>query len=609
MVNETRALNTHVNVKNISYPPIVTQTRQYKEGIWHTTKYLVFDEATGQPVVTRSHDGFDQLSPMQTSGSHEGWYTSYQIPGYTEYEALGQAVENVKMEYLNSTITSIGGGVYTLANSSVDLKLFPGDLLRIFDQSTESTELAHVVEVVSSTQVKIVAAGLVSSLSATGSDIDAKVVESGRTNQLTTRVGSVVTYGELESDVLSNSVLSTPSLDTIVIGASALTLSEDWTYDGTEYVPNVNANLYESGQKGNWRAHESYTYMADRKSAHASSTDRTYSRAGAYSTFDLFNWQGSQTSEWLKTTTIVEYSPHGEVLEEQNALSIPSSARFYHRNMVPSIIAGNAHKQDIFFESFEESVITPTPADAHTGVGYQSLNGRTSSNPIEIGSINISSRMNASGVMIRFWFKGHGTAPPHILLNSTDIEPDSLAHCGEWKLYEAIVDSPSVGATAVKFYYDGGQNGAIDDVRIQPFDSEATCYVYDRTTLRLIAQFDDQHFALLYQYNGEGKLVRTLKETERGVKTLREMQYHIPLVARSENTTPPISGLINIYGEGSGRKFQRLGETVTSPWMSGNGSNANGTTELLKLHASPNGASMQILQQPEAMDSNRNESK
>jgi YD repeat-containing protein len=58
-----------------------------------------------------------------------------------------------------------------------------------------------------------------------------------------------------------------------------------------------------------------------------------------------------------------------------------------------------------------------------------------------------------------------------------------------------------------------------------------TAYVYDPQTLRLVASFDDQHFGLYYQYNQEGKLVRKLVETEKGMKTITETQYHSPQVA------------------------------------------------------------------------------
>ena len=73
----------------------------------------------------------------------------------------------------------------------------------------------------------------------------------------------------------------------------------------------------------------------------------------------------------------------------------------------------------------------------------------------------------------------------------------------------------------------------LDDIRLQPSGSQMNSYVYDTRTLHLLTSFDDQHFGMYYQYNTEGKLIRKLIETERGIKTLEEAQYHIPAVSRN----------------------------------------------------------------------------
>jgi hypothetical protein len=66
----------------------------------------------------------------------------------------------------------------------------------------------------------------------------------------------------------------------------------------------------------------------------------------------------------------------------------------------------------------------------------------------------------------------------------------------------------------------------IDDVRIQPFNSEMSTYVYDPSNFRLVAELDGNNFATFYEYNNEGKLLRIKKETERGIKTIQENREH-----------------------------------------------------------------------------------
>ena len=73
----------------------------------------------------------------------------------------------------------------------------------------------------------------------------------------------------------------------------------------------------------------------------------------------------------------------------------------------------------------------------------------------------------------------------------------------------------------------------IDDLRFQPRESQVTCYVYNPDNFRLLTEFGDQHFGVYYQYDLEGKLVRQMIETERGMKTLKETQYNVPRQNRS----------------------------------------------------------------------------
>ena len=62
----------------------------------------------------------------------------------------------------------------------------------------------------------------------------------------------------------------------------------------------------------------------------------------------------------------------------------------------------------------------------------------------------------------------------------------------------------------------------IDDMRITAFDSQLSTYVYDDKTMRPTAQLDGNNFATLYEYDDQGNITRVKKETERGIKTIKE---------------------------------------------------------------------------------------
>jgi hypothetical protein len=61
-----------------------------------------------------------------------------------------------------------------------------------------------------------------------------------------------------------------------------------------------------------------------------------------------------------------------------------------------------------------------------------------------------------------------------------------------------------------------------DDVRIHPFNANMKSFVYNPVNLRLMAELDENNYATFYEYDDDGTLIRLKKETERGIKTIKE---------------------------------------------------------------------------------------
>jgi hypothetical protein len=61
-----------------------------------------------------------------------------------------------------------------------------------------------------------------------------------------------------------------------------------------------------------------------------------------------------------------------------------------------------------------------------------------------------------------------------------------------------------------------------DDIRIVPFNANMKSFVYNPINLRLMAELDENNYATFYEYDDEGTLIRLKKETERGIKTIKE---------------------------------------------------------------------------------------
>lgn len=347
-----------------------------------------------------------------------------------------------------------------------------------------------------------------------------------------------------------------------VVSADAQTYADRWTYNHNVYPKESGSNLYENGTKGKWRQQSNYVYRDTIIGANASN-QRNYKNAGVFE-LQTFNWRNSaanDTSKWIKVSTVTNYSPDGNAMEEKDVLGIYSTAKFGYSGTQPYLIAKNASHLNAQFESFEKAYSSGSkledgwaPSSPLKRSNYVGHSGTWSwkmsaSDSIPLDSMQVNSQIlgSASGLVMKVWVRDTANTkaiPVKGALFATSkylpVTFTKIARTGEWSLFEANVSGTAIDAVfnagdviigRIKNDYSGGHI-FIDDVRVQPKDAQMIAYVYDVNTLRLITTFDDQHFGLFYQYNGEGKLLRKQKETEKGLKTITETQYHTPTVNR-----------------------------------------------------------------------------
>lgn len=97
----------------------------------------------------------------------------------------------------------------------------------------------------------------------------------------------------------------------------------------------------------------------------------------------------------------------------------------------------------------------------------------------------------------------------------------------DWQRIDEVVTVP-VGATGIKIgLYCKSGDCLFDDIRFIPVDGSMVSYVYDPVNLRLVAQLDERNYAILFEYDEEGKLIRTKKETEKGIMTINEGRNNV----------------------------------------------------------------------------------
>ncbi len=92
-----------------------------------------------------------------------------------------------------------------------------------------------------------------------------------------------------------------------------------------------------------------------------------------------------------------------------------------------------------------------------------------------------------------------------------------------WQRIEDTLTIPA-NATSVTWSMNATSSAPVyfDDLRITPFNGNMRSFVYNPVNLRLMAELDENNYATFYEYDDEGTLIRLKKETERGIKTIKE---------------------------------------------------------------------------------------
>ncbi len=106
-------------------------------------------------------------------------------------------------------------------------------------------------------------------------------------------------------------------------------------------------------------------------------------------------------------------------------------------------------------------------------------------------------------------------------LTSTSFNASGMIIDGWQRIHEEFEVPPTATSIQVILGTTSGE-AYFDDIRIYPKDGSMQSYVYDPVSLKLVASLDENNYATLYEYDNEGRLIRTKKETERGIITIQE---------------------------------------------------------------------------------------
>lgn len=282
--------------------------------------------------------------------------------------------------------------------------------------------------------------------------------------------------------------------------------------------------------------------------------------------YNYFSPKPELDKNWLVARTVTKYSPWGYELENKDAIGNYTAAMYGYNQQLPVALAQNARQHEVLSDGFEDyqllqvasslatmsfspfanlfalsglpggyyakwNVLTGTykltDEHAHTGkYAYNTTSGQTM-------SIDVKSQPEASGqpryvkhtlqqgkpYLLSYWFRPV-TLSSNPVLNYSPVSGHQLKGniIEGWQQAEFKFTPASTGSYTISL----PPNAYVDDIRVIPAVANMKAFVYHPVNQKLIATLDENNFASFYEYDKEGNLVRTKKETEKGIITVME---------------------------------------------------------------------------------------
>ncbi|MCE3297052.1 MAG: hypothetical protein K0R65_2766 [Crocinitomicaceae bacterium] len=488
-------LSQHVTTKVIHQQSFLKSTTSTVDGITQTTENLAYNLHTGEPVLTRTYDGFisenEKMYALKngavTTSEHDGHYYALNIPGSWVYNKLGQKSDDPTN---SNQLGIMVGNIVTYGKNELYDKIALG-------AGTYDPDALPFTSVINASAV-----------------------------------------------VLKENWFTTPN-------AYLAEIENEFT------IPNIQAT--KDQLNSHYYPLRSYVYRDVTVNSHVGGAYYSQIHHGGVikNPVKMFDWTQTSFSEvhdnftsepgdWFSPSQVMAYSPHGAPLAEKDILNIYSTAKFGPDKILPKLVAQNADYKQVEFKDYEHD--GDNSAYAHSGSRSYNLRNNISS-PVISGYdfTNLSSR----GVSMKLWLKssqneninspnyGKSNPDPQLkaVINGNYYTFKRVAKTGDWSLY--VLDMSGFNLTGLQNislsynFMSGNEMVLIDDVRIQPLDAVMNCTVYSADK-KILAQFGDQHFGIYFDYNQEGLLLRQTMETEKGRKIIKEQHKNSPTTPRQE---------------------------------------------------------------------------
>lgn len=349
--NTFRSVTT---TKVINYHSILDSIVVIDKGSQVSTKNLVYDAETGDVLVNRTNNEFND--PIYS--------TSY--PAWWAYSGMGLAYKNIQAFYSGATfydgrLTS-GGPDQSVFESGDELYITamttPGSGCAAAIASPNPTYKVWVLDKNKSTTSLNVAVKDLMFIDITGkpftaNNVSFKIIRSGRRNFLNDKANSVISL----SNPVKNGYLAIDNTTKVVSG-SAVAFKEKWSVDCFSFA--TISNPYQAGLLGNFKPYRSYTYYGNRSETNPVAAtnirnDGTISNFGNYWNFSSNNLvPNTSNSNWVWNSELMNLNSKGQEVETKNALNQYTSAQYGFFKSLPLAVTQNAQDNEMAYEGFED---------------------------------------------------------------------------------------------------------------------------------------------------------------------------------------------------------------------------------------------------------------
>ncbi|PKP22734.1 MAG: hypothetical protein CVU05_02610 [Bacteroidetes bacterium HGW-Bacteroidetes-21] len=336
-VYEQTRFRSVVATKVINQYGVLSKTVAHDLGSKISTTNMLWDANTGNVLLTKTQNSFDD--PLY----------SFTYPAHWGYDRMGQVYKNIGIEFYGQSINDLGAGYFV-----------KWDELGLVNGSTVTTGwVSNVVQSGPNPGITVI--------DRDGNEINPfadydliKIIRSGRRNQSSVPIGTVVSMESPIRQVGSEKDIVFDN-DTRVVQAQSMEYSDEWRlFCDCGHLPGATINPVIKGIRGNWRPETSYLFLVDR-SITRNSDNTDVREDGVFENFNPFwipslsgtDWEKDETN-WTWATKATEYSPQGFELENKDALGRYSSAVYGYNYSLPVGVASNAMFREIGFDNFED---------------------------------------------------------------------------------------------------------------------------------------------------------------------------------------------------------------------------------------------------------------